>query len=577
MLRSKCAIPSLLHKLTRSRLRRDKNKQLQEQEHNRNRSDNSSRNNNRNGKSNDRSNRKNNRNRSSNRRGSSNRNRKGKDLAIVHVAMKSSSKAPPAAAHADYIARDGKYGRRGGVELVESGNMPEFAQADPRAFWVAADTHERANGRAYTELQIALPRELDKAQRIELAREAAREFLGDRFAYTLAVHQPLAKDNIEQPHLHLMFSERAIDETTRALPDESFFKRNGAKKDPAWNDRNKPEEVRVRWCEMMNRAMEREGIEVRVESISWEEQGREDLAELREPKTLGGKGEDAVARQEEIAELRRKREELPAPDFERAALVTKLHKEAKAQIAEIEARLKEEMRLLERLIAKAKQALKRTAKVVRSVLTGVKTKGDVLMEEIEQGAAKEHAAAAEAEKKTTEAAIRAKRETDRAAAAEAARKVEDAKLIEPATTANAALLEIANRIEQRGTERVSVSRQEAAIFADAMAGVGLPGRLHGQGRGAGLLKVFEDGGRLPIGETRRQNFKELANIEVSRTAKGFEYAIVGFKDRAIEFLVYLRKVAVKQLDWDTKVLKSRSKQKEQPVQARQPKNQSLGR
>lgn len=37
-------------------------------------------------------------------------------------------------------------------------------------------------------------------QRIELAREATREFIGDRFAYTMAVHTPLAQDNIEQPH-----------------------------------------------------------------------------------------------------------------------------------------------------------------------------------------------------------------------------------------------------------------------------------------------------------------------------------------------------------------------------------------
>jgi RHS repeat-associated protein len=56
-------------------------------------------------------------------------------------------------------------------------NMPEFAQADPHSFWVAADAYERANGRTYTELQIALPRELEPAQRKELAREATKELL----------------------------------------------------------------------------------------------------------------------------------------------------------------------------------------------------------------------------------------------------------------------------------------------------------------------------------------------------------------------------------------------------------------
>ena len=136
--------------------------------------------------------------------------------------------------------RDGQYQERGGTELVESGNMPEFAQADFHAFWIAADTHERANGRTYTELQIALPRELDPPA----PGPGPRELLGNRSAYTLAVHTPLAKDNIEQPHIHLMFSERAVTDATREMPEERFFKRNGAKKDPERNDRNKPEAVR---------------------------------------------------------------------------------------------------------------------------------------------------------------------------------------------------------------------------------------------------------------------------------------------------------------------------------------------
>jgi hypothetical protein len=238
-------------------------------------------------------------------------------VAIVHVAFKSSSTAPRAAAHADYIARDGQYQQRGGVELVESGNMPEFAQADPRSFWVAADTHERANGRAYTELQIALPRELDPAQRQELAREATRELLGDRFAYTLAVHVPLAKGNIDQPHMQLMFSERAVTEATREMPEERFFKRNGAKKDPEWNDRNKPEEGHEKWVEMRNGAMQKAGIEQRVDARSWVEQGREDLAALREEKTLRGNGPEAMERHERIAEQRRQREDIPALHFER--------------------------------------------------------------------------------------------------------------------------------------------------------------------------------------------------------------------------------------------------------------------
>jgi hypothetical protein len=299
-------------------------------------------------------------------------------MAIVHVAFKSSSKAPPAAAHAQYIARDGQYEKRGGIELVESGNMPEFAQADPYAFWAAADAHERANGRTYTELQIALPRELDPAQRQELAREATRELMGERFAYTLAVHVPLAKDNIDQPHMHLMFSERIVDERTRAIPEEQFFKRNGAKKDrDTWHSREKPEEVRETWVAMMNRAMERAGLEQRMDARSWADQGREDLAELREPKLLGGEGREAVELRQQVEELRQKRETLPALHLDQAAAAAQIERKAQKNIAEVEKRRDQELSILDKLIEKARELAvevkERTVAAARNVVERVES------------------------------------------------------------------------------------------------------------------------------------------------------------------------------------------------------------
>ncbi len=311
-------------------------------------------------------------------------------MAIVHVAFKSSSQAPPAAAHAQYIARDGRYARRGGVELVESGNMPEFAQVDPFAFWTAADAHERANGRAYTEIQIALPRELGRAEREELAREATRELMGDRFAYTMAVHVPLAKDNTDQPHMHLMFSERAVDEITRGLAEERFFKRNGAKKDPAWNDRTKPDQVREQWVEMMNRAMERAGQEQRLDARSWAKQGREDLAALVEPKLLGGDGREAAELREEVDELRRKREELPPLHLSQESAAEKIEKRAVAEIVQIEKERDEQLGILDKLIERA-----------RAFMAELRAK--------KTAAARENA---ERERRTAEAAAEAKREAE---------------------------------------------------------------------------------------------------------------------------------------------------------------------
>ena len=276
-------------------------------------------------------------------------------MAIVHVVMKSSSTAPPAAAHAQYIARDGQYQQRGGLELVESGNMPEFARENPHSFWEAADAHERKNGRAYTELQIALPRELAPEQRHELARETARELMGERFAYTLAVHTPLAKDNIEQPHMHLMFSERVVDSNTQSLPEEQFFKRNGAKKDPEWNSRDKPMEVREKWVEMMNAAMERNGHEQRLDARSWANQGRPDLAELVEPKLLAGSEAEARSLHAHVDGLREQRAELPAPHLSADKVIELWERGAEQQIAQVQEREARELSRLDKLIAAARE------------------------------------------------------------------------------------------------------------------------------------------------------------------------------------------------------------------------------
>ena len=84
--------------------------------------------------------------------------------------------------------------------------MPEFARENPHSFWEAADAFERKNGRAYTDLQIALPRELAPEQRHELARETTRELMDERFAYTLAVHicveRPLRLPAASSPCAH---------------------------------------------------------------------------------------------------------------------------------------------------------------------------------------------------------------------------------------------------------------------------------------------------------------------------------------------------------------------------------------
>ncbi|QKQ71910.1 MobA/MobL family protein [Acinetobacter sp. 10FS3-1] len=115
------------------------------------------------------------------------------------------------------------------IEFVRSGNMPNFAEGKPAEFWGAADIYERSNGRTCSSLVVALPKELNQAQRIELAEAFIAEF-ADRYRYpfTCAIHNHVGSlGGQEQPHLHFMYSERHVDGIDRTA--EQFFKRYNPK------------------------------------------------------------------------------------------------------------------------------------------------------------------------------------------------------------------------------------------------------------------------------------------------------------------------------------------------------------
>ena len=115
------------------------------------------------------------------------------------------------------------------IEFVRSGNMPSFAEGKPAEFWQAADVFERSNGRTCSSLVVALPKELNQAQRIELAEAFITEFADRyRFPFSCAIHNHAGSiAGIEQPHLHLMYSERHVDGIDRSA--EQFFKRYNPK------------------------------------------------------------------------------------------------------------------------------------------------------------------------------------------------------------------------------------------------------------------------------------------------------------------------------------------------------------
>ena len=216
-----------------------------------------------------------------------------------HCSVKSGGKGR-AGKHSDYISREGKYApeltkgsgsKLEDLEHTASGNMPEWSAHDPGIFWRAADEHERANGATYREIEVALPRELNPAQRRELVEDFIQQHIGDRHPYTYAIHKPKAAiEKGEQPHAHIMYSERTLDGIARD-PD-LFFKRantkapekGGCKKASGGKSQSERKAellgIRERWADVQNRHLERAGIAERVTHLSLKEQGIERTPEI---------------------------------------------------------------------------------------------------------------------------------------------------------------------------------------------------------------------------------------------------------------------------------------------------------
>ena len=206
-------------------------------------------------------------------------------MAIGRLSVKV-GKVGKASKHAQYIFREGKYAKSDELEDLEfkgHGNMPRWAENNPNFFWQCADEYERKNGSTYREHEIALPRELTPSQRLELVRDWIEQEIGDKHAYQFAIHNPIALDGGEQPHVHLMFSDRLIDDIER--DPKQYFKRynskhperGGAKKANtaklASKRKQELKEQRERWEIVCNNHLKKAGLNNRINMKSYADMG----------------------------------------------------------------------------------------------------------------------------------------------------------------------------------------------------------------------------------------------------------------------------------------------------------------
>jgi len=143
-----------------------------------------------------------------------------------HFEIKSGARGT-ASEFTNYITRMGSHSEREDLIATEHGNMPEWAENDPKLFFKASDKYERKNGSAFRAMTFNLPKGLTTEQCKTLALDITGALAGDK-PYLIAIHAPVSSLAGEShPHGHLMVSDRMPDGIERS-PEQTFKRFNRA-------------------------------------------------------------------------------------------------------------------------------------------------------------------------------------------------------------------------------------------------------------------------------------------------------------------------------------------------------------
>jgi ATP-dependent exoDNAse (exonuclease V) alpha subunit len=180
------------------------------------------------------------------------------------------------------------YTRKRGVEHSEIVLPTSAAQRDinwardRQALWNAAEAAEnRSNSRVAREYELALPHELNHAQRVELVRAFSAD-IANRYGVGVdfAIHAPHWNGDDRNHHAHVLT-------TTRKIEADGL----GQRSEIEWSDTNRRNAglvsgeqeitaIRERWETLTNEYLQAHGIDARIDHRSLEAQGIE-----REPQS----------------------------------------------------------------------------------------------------------------------------------------------------------------------------------------------------------------------------------------------------------------------------------------------------
>ena len=188
-------------------------------------------------------------------------------MAIYHLTHRtvgrSTHAAGTAGAHIGYITR------ASACRTVIARHIPEAAPGskggDARAWLDAAEAADRKNARVIDKLEIALPIELDQAQRVELVRAFVHELAGGKAVpFFAAIHDKVGTKDEANPHVHLVIRDRDPE--------------TGKGRVIGMSEKGSTERAREIWEQVCNEALRDARQSARVDRRSLVDQGVTDRA-----------------------------------------------------------------------------------------------------------------------------------------------------------------------------------------------------------------------------------------------------------------------------------------------------------
>ena len=215
----------------------------------------------------------------------------------------------------EYYGEVSDYTRKRGIVHTEI-LLPSHASleySDRQTLWNAvekAEPHPKAQ-LAYS-FDIALQNEFSVEENIALARQfLLSEFVSRGMICDFAVHLPDKKDGIQNPHFHVLYPMRPLDENGQwgakqrreyvidehgeRLQDKSGEYVFNAVSTTDWGSPETLEHWRKAWCDLCNAKFAEKGLDERIDHRSFERQGVELLPTIHEGPTVRAMEKRGVA------------------------------------------------------------------------------------------------------------------------------------------------------------------------------------------------------------------------------------------------------------------------------------------